>query len=514
MKLVSLFPCGVVAASALFLSFPAQASTLESWKFDEGHNQLEFVTDDDVQPSAQLVPDPTRLVIDLPGIHLGRPVVNESFSGTVRTIRIGQFDKATTRLVIELAPGYTLDPQQIKFRGVSARQWLVMLPTPQPLPDATLSSGTVPSASAASTPGALVVPTQPMLRANASLTAPPAAIAAPRAASNTETATIENIELDEAANQLVIRASRPVRYTARWERSQNSYRIEITAAQLSKQVRGPQLKPGSALRQIRLRQETPQTVVLLLQPAAGVNVGQMNQISQQVLALQLQRTPPPAVATPRQTWPTQANRLPSSVSAASSPSGMTSPPVAPTPNGRIVVIIDPGHGGPDPGAVGVGGLQEKGIVLDIGTKVASLLQQQGIYALLTRADDRDLDLEPRVQMAEQARATAFVSIHANSISLSRPDISGLETYYYQSGEDLAEIIHQSVLQGTGIQDRGVRTARFYVLRKTSMPSVLVEVGFVTGQDDAAKLSNDTYRTQMASAIARGILQYLQRTARR
>jgi N-acetylmuramoyl-L-alanine amidase len=177
-------------------------------------------------------------------------------------------------------------------------------------------------------------------------------------------------------------------------------------------------------------------------------------------------------------------------------------------------VIDPGHGGPDPGAVGIGGLQEKGIVLDIGTKVAALLQQQGVQTLLTRSDDRDLDLEPRVQMAEQANATVFVSIHANAISLSRTDISGLETYYYQSGQELAQTIHQTILQGVGISDRGVRTARFYVLRKTSMPSVLVEVGFVTGQDDAARLSNPAYRTQMATAIARGILQYLQRTARR
>ena len=161
----------------------------------------------------------------------------------------------------------------------------------------------------------------------------------------------------------------------------------------------------------------------------------------------------------------------------------------------------------------INGLQEKKIVLDIGTQVAVLLQRQGVQALLTRADDRDLDLEPRVQMAEQSNATVFVSIHANAISLSRPDINGLETYYYDSGKQLAQTIHQNVLQMTGVSDRGVRKARFYVIRKTSMPSVLVEVGFVTGRDDASRLSNGAYRTQMADAIARGILQYLQQSAR-
>ncbi|HEY9749702.1 MAG TPA: N-acetylmuramoyl-L-alanine amidase, partial [Allocoleopsis sp.] len=179
------------------------------------------------------------------------------------------------------------------------------------------------------------------------------------------------------------------------------------------------------------------------------------------------------------------------------------------PNGRLVVIVDPGHGGPDPGAVGIGGLQEKGLVLDISRQVAARLEQQGVQAILTREDDRDLDLEPRVALAERANASLFVSIHANSISMSRPDVSGLETYYYNSGERLARTIHNSVLQGTGARDRGVRSARFYVLRRTSMPAVLVEVGFVTGAEDAARLSTPGYRTQMADAIARGVLQYIQ-----
>jgi N-acetylmuramoyl-L-alanine amidase len=117
-------------------------------------------------------------------------------------------------------------------------------------------------------------------------------------------------------------------------------------------------------------------------------------------------------------------------------------------------------------------------------------------------------------MAERMNADLFVSIHANAISLSRPDISGLETYYYSSagGLRLARTIHNSILQSVDIKDRGVRTARFYVLRKTSMPSVLIEVGFVTGREDAAKLSNPDYQSQMAQAIARGILQYLQQTS--
>lgn len=463
-----------VAFFAVLMAAPAKAARLESWRFNASQNQLEITTDEGVQPKAQLVSDPTRLVIDLPGIVLGRPVINESMSGTVRSMRIGQFDRDTTRIVIELAPGYTLEPSQIKFRGISDRRWLIKLPTPQ------LDS--------ASTAAMVAVPQSPT----------------PSRLNDPEIAAIESVELNGSSNQLMIQANKPIRYTSRWDRSLAAYRIEVSPAQLGNSVKGPTLAADSPISRIKLRQESSQTVAVIVHPATGVQLGQMNQPSQRLVTLQIQRD------RLVQIQPTK------SVSPRIMP--VFNPVIATTqmprsPNGRMIVIIDPGHGGPDPGAIGINGLQEKGIVLDIGTQVAAFLQRQGIQALLTRADDRDLDLEPRVQMAEQSNATVFVSIHANSISLSRPDISGLETYYHESGLGLAQIIHQNVLQLTGAADRGVRKARFYVLRKTSMPSVLVEVGFVTGKDDASRLSNPAYRTQMADAIARGILQYLQQAAR-
>jgi N-acetylmuramoyl-L-alanine amidase len=175
-------------------------------------------------------------------------------------------------------------------------------------------------------------------------------------------------------------------------------------------------------------------------------------------------------------------------------------------------MVDPGHGGKDPGAIGLGGLREVDVILPIAQQVASLLEQQGIQAVMTRTSDYFVDLAPRVTMAERANADLFVSIHANAIGPTRPDVSGLETYYYSNGQRLAQTIHNSILQNLDVKDRGVRRARFYVLRKSSMPSVLVEVGFVTGRDDAAKLSNAAYRSQMAQAIARGILQYIQQNS--
>ncbi len=126
-------------AGCLWLSTAAaQADTLQSWRFDAQQNQLELITDQGVQPSAQLVANPTRLVIDLPGIRLGRPKINQSVGGAVQNVRIGQFDAQTTRVVVELAPGYTVDPQQVKIRGLTTNRWTVQLPTPRM--DATASA--------------------------------------------------------------------------------------------------------------------------------------------------------------------------------------------------------------------------------------------------------------------------------------------------------------------------------------------------------------------------------------
>ncbi|MBM0743786.1 serine hydrolase [Phormidium sp. CLA17] len=126
-------PWVLSSLAGFLLVFPSsvQANSLQSWRFDARQNRLEFSTDEGVQPTAQLVANPTRLVIDLPGTKLKRPKISESFSGTVQNLRIGQFDAQTTRLVIELAPGYVLDPAQVKVRGQSPTQWSVQLPTPR-----------------------------------------------------------------------------------------------------------------------------------------------------------------------------------------------------------------------------------------------------------------------------------------------------------------------------------------------------------------------------------------------
>ncbi|MEP0917616.1 N-acetylmuramoyl-L-alanine amidase [Leptolyngbya sp. DQ-M1] len=581
----------------LLFTFPAQAARLQSWRLSPAQNQLEFSTDDGVQPKAQLLNDPTRLVIDLPGVTFGRPQVTESYNGGVRSIRVGQFDRQTTRIVVEYAPGYTVDPSRIQFQGRTANQWSVQLPTPtfsgvatppvtqppitqppiaQPpisqlpptstgrtfvqslqatgdglflrttgatpqvrslrsndrrqmiidifgatlspnlfprdlpvnvsgvsraqisqfTPDSvrltlTLSPQSADWRASASPSGGLIV--LPQAVGSTPVTQPP--VTQPPAS---QTAIVQSVELD-ANRQLIIRGNQPLSYTTGWDRATGAYRVLIRSARTDQSFRGPQLPAGSSILQARVRQDG-NDLALLFVPAANVQFGDIVQTSPQQLILPVRRGLFPV--TPPTTPPITPSPLPV-------PPTTNPRPVPPrVPNGRLVVVIDPGHGGPDPGAVGIRGIQEKEIVLDISRRVQANLERGGVQVVMTRNADTDLDLQPRVDIAQRANATAFVSIHANAISMSRPDVNGLETYYFQSGLELARTIHRNVLQGTGVQDRGVRSARFFVLRRTSMPSVLVEVGFVTGRTDAARLAESSYRQRMADSIARGVLEYL------
>jgi len=189
-------------------------------------------------------------------------------------------------------------------------------------------------------------------------------------------------------------------------------------------------------------------------------------------------------------------------------------PVIPN-RGRGLVVIDPGHGGRDVGAVG-NGVQEKDLVLPISLRLGRALQNMGYTVEYTRTTDVEIDLEPRVQFANRLQADVFLSIHANSLASRNSSVSGVETYHAPGatlGFALATMVHQQVISATGARDRGVRSARFYVIRHTTMPGILLETGFVTNPQEAANLSNPAYQERLAQATAQGVDQFL-RTYRR
>ncbi len=140
--------------SATLTVMPAIADTLESWRFDAQQQRLDFATDEGVQPVAQWVPNPDRIVIDLPGIRLKRPKIEQSVGGAIQNVRIAQFDPFTTRLVIELAPGYRVDPQQVKVVPTLPTRWSVQLPKPEFVTGLPENASTLPVAIAVATPPA------------------------------------------------------------------------------------------------------------------------------------------------------------------------------------------------------------------------------------------------------------------------------------------------------------------------------------------------------------------------
>lgn len=464
------------ALALLCFSVPAEAARLLSWEFEKRENRLIFVTDESVLPKARLLSNPTRLVIDLPDVDLARNVATqEQVGGAIAAITTEQLDADNSRLTITLAPGYEMNPQEIEIRGLSLTRWQVSLPTPR----RTVSRD---------------LPPVPSLPAQRNTT--------PTTAQNTNAAIVNALEIG-TGNQLLIRADRAIAGTGRWSLEERAYQILIPNAQYSPRLRQPRLV-GVPISQIRLRQRGD-TLEILVYPAARHEVRRLEQLGRNLLGVELRqstvgRVPVPPTTNPRSTNPRSTNPRPTT---------NPNPSPLPRPTGNDLVVIDPGHGGKDPGAIGIGGLREKDVVLPISLEISRTLQQQGVRVLMTRSDDRFISLAGRTQIANRARADVFVSIHANAISLSRPDVNGVETYYHNSGARLAQTVHQSILRNISIGNRGVKRARFYVLRNSSMPAILVEVGFVTGRDDAPRLADPAFRSQMAQAISEGILRYLQ-----
>lgn len=171
------------------------------------------------------------------------------------------------------------------------------------------------------------------------------------------------------------------------------------------------------------------------------------------------------------------------------------------------VVIDAGHGGEDPGGVGVG-LQEKHINLDVAKRIKSFLEQRysGIQVIMTRETDTFLTLHQRCEIANQAKADLFISIHTNS--RNNTTASGYEDYVDSDlsptsrTEAIRKTIHSSIVKVLPIRDRGRKIADFYVLKATIMPAVLLEIGFIIG--DSNHLKSNEFLANFSLAAANGI----------
>jgi N-acetylmuramoyl-L-alanine amidase len=233
------------------------------------------------------------------------------------------------------------------------------------------------------------------------------------------------------------------------------------------------------------------------------------------------------------------------------PTGRTAATDEEGAGGRTVrrIVVDAGHGGHDPGAIGRRGLREKDVTLDIARRVARELKAEGFEVVLTRSGDRFLQLEERTALANTARGDLFVSIHANANP--RRNRSGIETYFLNVTDDryaarlaarengadpdgegsddilkrirsdldavasagssraLAELVQRELCRSVrsrfgDVRDLGVKSALFYVLLGARMPAVLVETGFISNAAEEKRLASPAYRAEVASAVTRAV----------
>ncbi len=474
--------------SFVMVSLPASAAEILAWQFNPTENRIDFTTSAAVRPSAQLLGSPARLAIDLPDTTLNKPTTSQSLNNGFRSLRVGQVEPGRTRMVLELDPDYAIEPQQILIQASNPRQWSIQLPTPQPL-KSFRNGAPIGSVSVFNEQGQIVQSTPYTPR--------------PQTATVT-TIPIDYIALDPTRTGVLVRADRqsktPFRYTTSWDSAASAYRIVIPNARLSPNYQIP--ADGKRYLTVGIQGDS---VYILVRRADGVKVEAVRQyIDNRWVYLEpvgVVTATSPAVTIP--VPPPTSSRPPIQ-------EPITTPPI----NGdkRVVVMIDPGHGGKDPGAIGLEGLREVDVILPVALQVAQILRKNGIEVKMTRNADYFVGLDERITMSRQSGATLFVSIHANSID-NRPDVNGLELYHYNIGKTFAETVHRNVLEyvnknGFFVADRRVRSARFLVLRKSSIPAILVETGYLTSETEAARLRRDDYRKVMAEGIAQGIIQYV------
>lgn len=322
--------------------------------------------------------------------------------------------------------------------------------------------------------------------------------------------------------------------------------VDIANARLALASKEPMPVDDDLLRQVRLGQYGADVVrvVLDLQAPSSQKVFLLTEPYRLVIELSGQKTQEGATGTEAGQRTETLARKPASTKKPA--------PATQAVTGLRKIVLDPGHGGKDPGAIGAGGLAEKDVVLSIAKKLALKLKNElGVEVVLTRKDDRFVALEDRTALANAEDADLFLSLHMNASP--NGEAKGVETYYLDNTTDeaairlaarenatarknisdlqfilsdmtqsmkledsitLAHRVQGSVVGGMGkvmndVKDLGVKKALFYVLVGARMPSVLVEMFFITNRIEGKALSLTSYQEAMVDALFEGIQKYSQ-----
>ncbi|ASK61966.1 N-acetylmuramoyl-L-alanine amidase [Virgibacillus phasianinus] len=171
----------------------------------------------------------------------------------------------------------------------------------------------------------------------------------------------------------------------------------------------------------------------------------------------------------------------------------------------INIVLDPGHGGNDPGAIGFKGVVEKNLTLSTAEVVASSLRKAGATVKVTRQSDQYVSLEKRVLFSNKFQTDAFISLHYNAYPFIA--VNGIGTYYYENGRGLASSIQSAIGKQVKLNDRGIHFGNYHVLRENSDLAVLIELGFITNPNDLFTIQTSEYQNNVAQAVTTGVKNY-------
>ncbi|MBD8497971.1 N-acetylmuramoyl-L-alanine amidase [Paenibacillus sp. CAU 1523] len=172
------------------------------------------------------------------------------------------------------------------------------------------------------------------------------------------------------------------------------------------------------------------------------------------------------------------------------------------------IVIDPGHGGKHPGSIGQLGTMERDMTLQMAKEIEQeLLERTGATVLLTRKQDETVDLQQRVDMAAEASADLFLSIHFDAFTTR--DVEGMTTYHKDSHDQpIAQAVHNRLMEKNfDTRDRGVRVGDYYVLRENTVPALLLELGYISNEKDETRMRSLQFHKEASQAIVEGVIDY-------
>lgn len=321
------------------------------------------------------------------------------------------------------------------------------------------------------------------------------------------------------------------------------YIIDVDSSTLSKS----QILEHQNINRIQIAQYNAKILRLVIEHDHAVSIKTTPKGSALYIDLSLE---PPKITAPLATAPVTKPEIQEPPLVAALPPLVT---ITPRDRSKKIIVIDPGHGGKDSGAIG-NGFMEKDIVLQIGTQLAEKLRAQGYTVYMTRSNDTFIELKDRTKYANDKQADLFISVHANSIPKTSDPLGaqGLETYFLsptrsersmriaalENSEDMGEMgeygklsflsflnkekiiasnklgidLQKGILgnlrkQFPNVHDNGVKEAPFWVLVGAQMPAVLVEVGYISHPDESARIADDKYQRWMVEGLMDGVSHY-------